>query len=84
MIGRNQITAIINTCWDAVNASKAGPIQIQNDAGETILNSVGYNVFLNTVAKLIPTDFNMKGEIAGMDAKSPSEHSDVGAQVQET
>jgi len=41
MIGRNEITAIINTTWDAVNQSKAGPITSTNDAGETVIHNPG-------------------------------------------
>ena len=62
MIGRPEIVAIINTCFDAVNASKVGPIYNADD--QKTYNTIAYNTFLYAVQKMLPQamDLNMSGD----------------------
>lgn len=51
---RNELIAIINMTYDAVNMSKAGPIFEDNEDGSRVLQSVGYNTYLYAIQKIIP------------------------------
>ncbi len=64
MIGRSEIVAIINTVWDAVGASKVGPIVIDDpDTGEPQLQTVSYNTFLAILNKVVPMETTLSGEM---------------------
>ena len=42
---------LIDTCFDAVNESKAGPIY---DDKENVMRQVGFNTFMNILGNLCP------------------------------
>ena len=52
---RSEIVAAINSVYDAVNSSKAGPIYGE-DAGD--LKSLGYQAFIVVLGKVMPTSFD--------------------------
>src|SRR6185369_12879234 len=64
MIGRRELTAIINTVWDAVETSEAGPILGENeDTGELGVRGISYKTFLRILGEVIPMEVVQGGEV---------------------
>ena len=71
MISRNELVAIINTAYDAVNASKAGPIfgEENPEDGQRPFMLLGYNTYLYAIQKLVPCAIEMSGEFTETNTK---------------
>ena len=51
---KEEITLLINTIWDSVEKSKAGPIFTIREDKTTQLNYVPFNLLLTIVSSLVP------------------------------
>jgi hypothetical protein len=53
MSDKENLTEFINLCWDAVNASKVGPILSSKD-GVPQMNNIGIQTFYTIVSNIVP------------------------------
>jgi hypothetical protein len=60
MIKKDAITHLINTAWDATEASKVGKIIRDADPEKHIVNvnTIPYQVFLSVLGSIIPHDIS--------------------------
>lgn len=62
MLTKNEIVAAINLALDATEASKAGPIYVENEVGEKVFGTLSYNVFLAVLNRILPVAMDAKFE----------------------
>lgn len=50
---KENLKRFIDTCFDAVNESKAGPIETMNQ-GQTVLHHLAFNTYMVLISSLCP------------------------------
>lgn len=63
MTGRPELIAIINTVYDAVDASKMGPMLISKIGEERTYSGVALQTFQNVLAQMVPKAMDVSGEM---------------------
>lgn len=72
MPSQQELVACVNAAFDAVNASKVGPIMYLNDAGEKTLNNLAMNTYYYVLQKIVPgSAVDIRGDMKMGTEKEP-------------